>query len=123
MPQALWHPRHWMHLRNPLRPSWGEAYRSISTRMLEAMTDAWRATEHGDVVLLSHQLPIWTVHQYLAGATLYHNPRQRRCALSSITTFEVRARAAQDDRPTFVEVGYTNPADELLARATDLGAV
>ena len=30
---ALWNPRHWPKLRNPLRPSWGEPYEDIVERM------------------------------------------------------------------------------------------
>ena len=33
-------PRHWQHLRNPLRPSWGEPYQEIAERMLAAVHDA-----------------------------------------------------------------------------------
>ncbi|QAY72282.1 histidine phosphatase family protein [Agromyces protaetiae] len=113
---ALKDPRNWRHLVNPWRPSWGEPFRSISTRMLAAIDDAWRAADGGDVVLVSHQLPIWMVHRALAGASLPHDPRKRRCALSSITTLERRG-----DR--FVEVDYRDPAAPLSASATDVGAV
>ena len=115
-PKVLTRPKSWPWVLNPLRPSWGEAYESIATRMLAAMDDAWKATESGEVVLVSHQLPIWTTHRKLSGAKLYHDPRKRRCSLSSITTFEMR-----DGR--FVEVDYQDPARELAQNATDLGAV
>ena len=109
-------PRSWPLMVNPLKPSWGEAYVSIVARMLAAVETAWAATDGGEVVLVSHQLPIWTVHRSLAGEKLYHDPRRRRCTLSSVTTLErVGAR--------FVEVGYQDPARELAASATDLGAV
>jgi hypothetical protein len=45
-----------------------------------------------------------------------HDPRKRRCALSSITTFERR-------NGEMVEVGYVDPAAALNAGATDVGAV
>jgi hypothetical protein len=67
-------------------------------------------------VLVSHQLPIWMTHRFLNGDKLYHDPRKRRCALSSITTFERRGGR-------FVEVDYQDPARELAATAIDLGAV
>jgi broad specificity phosphatase PhoE len=82
--------------------------------MLEAMEDAWQNTQVGDAVLVSHQLPIVTVHRKLAGLKLSHNPKQRRCALSSITSFE-----RQGDG--FVEVDYRDPAAKL--GAIDRGAV
>lgn len=115
-PQVILRPRSWPWVVNPFRPSWGEAYRSIADRMLAAMHDAWANTESGEVVLVSHQLPIWTATNELAGRHLWHDPRKRRCSLSSITSFE-----RQGD--TFVEVGYRDPAADLLAQAVDAGAV
>ena len=115
-PKVLTQPKSWPWVLNPLRPSWGEAYTSIGARMVAAIEGAWRDTDSGEVALVSHQLPIWTTHNLLTGAKLYHDPRKRRCSLSSITTFE-----RQGDR--FVEVDYRDPAKPLSATAIDLGAV
>ena len=114
--KALRNPRLWPKLRNPFLPSWGEPYASIATRMISIIEDAWNATESGEVALVSHQLPIWMVHRELAGERLFHDPRKRRCALSSITTL---AR----DGDHFIEVDYQDPAAALQASAIDLGAV
>jgi broad specificity phosphatase PhoE len=113
---ALRDPRNWPSLVNPQRPSWGEPFRSISTRMLAAIDDAFQSVDEGDVVLVSHQLPIWMVHRALAGERLAHDPRNRRCDLSSITTLSWRGSAP-------VEVGYASPAAALLVPANDVGAV
>lgn len=113
---ALKNPGNWLWMVNPFRPSWGEPYHSIRDRMLEAITDARHSVEGGDVILVSHQLPIWTVHLALAGKPFLHDPRSRRCSLSSITTIEWR-----QDR--YVEVGYVEPAAQLLESAVDTGAV
>jgi broad specificity phosphatase PhoE len=115
-PQVILRPQAWPWVVNPFRPSWGEAYRSIADRMLAALDDAWSGTEGGDVVLVSHQLPIWTLVNALAGRRLWHDPRARRCSLSSITTLERRG-------DSFAEVDYRDPAAELLAQAVDTGAV
>jgi broad specificity phosphatase PhoE len=114
--KALRNPRLWPKLRNPFTPSWGEPYASIAARMLDVVEFAWNATETGEVVLVSHQLPIWMVHRKLAGERLFHDPRRRRCALSSITTL---AR----DGNSFIEVDYQDPAAALQSSAIDLGAV
>jgi broad specificity phosphatase PhoE len=114
--RALRNPRLWPKLRNPFTPSWGEPYVSIAARMLAVVEDAWNATESGEVVLVSHQLPIWMVHRRLAGERLFHDPRHRRCALSSITT-------VHRSGGTFAEVDYQDPAAALQASAIDLGAV
>ena len=114
--KALRNPRLWPKLRNPFQPSWGEPYASIAARMLEVIESAWSATESGEVALVSHQLPIWMVHRKLAGERLFHDPRRRRCSLSSITTLT-------KDSGTFVEVDYQDPAAALQSSAIDLGAV
>lgn len=115
-PQVILRPQTWPWVTNPFRPSWGEAYRSIADRMFAALEQAWSTTESGEVALVSHQLPIVTITRSLAGRRLWHDPRKRRCSLSSITSFERRG-------DTFVEVDYREPALELLDRAVDLGAV
>ncbi|GAA5153117.1 histidine phosphatase family protein [Microbacterium pseudoresistens] len=112
MRRALRNPANWRHLRRPSLPSWGEPYASIVARMHAAMDEAWDAIDGGDVVFVSHQAPIWITHLAVAGRPLRHDPRTRRCALSSITSF---ARDADGWR----EVDYAEPA----AAGVDLGAV
>ncbi|GAB6856621.1 histidine phosphatase family protein [Microbacterium xylanilyticum] len=112
MRRALMNPWNWRHLRRPSVPSWGEPYASIAARMCAAMDDAWHEADGGDVVFVSHQAPIWITHLSVAGLPLRHDPRSRRCALSSVTSFE---RAGDVWR----EVAYAEPADAGI----DLGAV
>lgn len=114
MKKALLNPVNWWHLRAPAVPSWGEPYAQVVARMDAAMTDAWNGTVSGDAVIVSHQLPIWVTHLAVAGEPLKHDPRNRRCALSSVTSFE---RADHG----WVEVGYAEPA--TTAGAVDVGAV
>ncbi|NEN08015.1 histidine phosphatase family protein [Diaminobutyricibacter tongyongensis] len=121
MKRALRKPRNWPYIVNPVRPSWGEPYASIVLRMRAAIDAAFLSVESGDVVLVSHQLPIWVTHLALAGERFPHDPRKRRCSLSSITTIE--QRQGDDGDPTLVEVGYVEPARVLQAAATDVGAV
>ncbi|MFF1571511.1 histidine phosphatase family protein [Leifsonia sp. NPDC058292] len=137
MSRALKNPVNWPFLINPARPTWGEAYTSIEKRMIAAIDDAFDSVDEGDVILVSHQLPIWVAHLSVAGEKFWHDPRKRRCALSSITTFErqelpvVVQRRPGDPEPTeppgtelrLVEVGYAEPAADLQAAATDVGAV
>ncbi|HWH26726.1 MAG TPA: histidine phosphatase family protein [Pseudolysinimonas sp.] len=103
-------------LINPLRPSWGEPFTLIVARMMAALDDAEASVERGEVVVVTHQLPIWMVARTVQGKRLASDPRRRRCSLSSITT--VARRGGH-----FVEVDYQEPARELLAEAIDLGAV
>ena len=108
-------PKVWPYFRNPVRPSWGEPYVRIVARMRAAIADAFADTAEGDVVVVSHQLPIWMVHRSVLHEPLPHDPRRRRCALSSITSFQ-----QVDGR--LVETGYQEPAAALLAGAVDQGA-
>lgn len=114
--KVLLHPKIWPWVMNPFRPSWGEAYTSVVARMFSALDDAWNSADGGEVVMVSHQMPIVMVQRAVAGKRPFHDPRQRRCTLSSITTLERR-----DGR--FVEVGYQDLSPDLLAKAIDQGAV
>ena len=73
-----------------------------------------------EAVLVSHQLPIWVTRLAVEGRPLWHDPRKRRCDLSSITTVE-RVPATSSGR--FTEVGYADPAHALRGSAVDEGAV
>ncbi|RRD59587.1 histidine phosphatase family protein [Leucobacter sp. OH1287] len=109
--------RHLPKLWNPLLPSWGEPYARIARRVLAAMDDAWeQQPSDGDAVLVSHQAVIWAAHRAVNGLPLFHNPAQRRCDLSSITSFTKRDGS-------WFEVCYSSPAEPLLSGAKDVGAV
>jgi broad specificity phosphatase PhoE len=108
-------------LWNPWKPSWGEPFVSIAARMMAAVADAHASVESGEVVLVSHQLPIWMVARTVQGKPLGTDPRHRRCTLSSITTIAWDAGAGPAG--AFTEVDYQEPAAALLAESIDLGAV
>lgn len=116
MRKAIRDPRSWPQLRNPLTPSWGEPFLSVAARMLAVVEDAWQGIDSGEAVLVSHQMPIVMVARSVKDMRLAHDPRNRRCTLSSITTL-------RRDGDRFVEVNYQEPAAELLATAIDFGAV
>lgn len=105
-----------LSLYNPRRPSWGEPYVEIADRMTKAALDAWNSTAAGDVVIVSHQLPIWMVYRSSQGLELPHDPRSRRCSLSSITSYEVVDGKLQ-------EVSYLEPGLRVASNPKDGGAV
>jgi broad specificity phosphatase PhoE len=100
---SLRRPRHWHHLWNPFRPSWGEPYAEVEARMRAAMSDAAAAALGHEAVCVSHQLPIWVARRSVEGRRLWHDPRRRECALASVTSFSFR-----DGR--VVGVSYAEPA-------------
>jgi broad specificity phosphatase PhoE len=115
-PRLLRTPSLWPLLRNPLKPSWAEPYRQIASRMMAALNDAYESVDSGDVVVVTHQLPIWMVHRSVAGVPLPHLPTSRRCTLGSVTTVH-----KVDGK--WREFSYEEPSKDLLEDAVDLGAV
>jgi broad specificity phosphatase PhoE len=104
-------PANWWKLRNPVRPSWGEPYVDIATRMVLAVEAARDAARGGAVVCVSHQLPIWTLRLHLEGRRYTHDPRRRQCGLASVTSVTY-----EGDR--VAGIAYAEPAG-----ATDPDAV
>ena len=96
-------PRHWIHLRNPFLPSWGEPYRQVAERVLAVAHDAARAARGHEAVCVSHQLPIWVTRRSVEGRRLWHDPRRRQCALGSVTSLHFTG-----DRIT--SVSYAEPS-------------
>jgi broad specificity phosphatase PhoE len=100
---ALRDPRVWWQLRNPFRPSWGEPYAEVAARMSTALDKARAKAAGHEAVLVSHQLPIWTLRRYLSGRRLWHDPRRRQCGLASLTSFVF-------DGDKLVDIRYSEPA-------------
>ncbi len=100
---ALARPRHWWKLRDPFTPSWGEPYLQIAHRMLAAVNSARVAAVGHEAVVVSHQLPVWTLRRFLQGERLWHDPRHRQCSLASLTSLVYEG-------DTLVDIVYSEPA-------------
>lgn len=105
--EILLRPSSWWALRNPLRPSWGEPYTSIVARMRAALSDAASHAIGGEVVILSHELPIWMARCWAEGRPLVHDPRRREARLASVTTFTYHGTH-------LVRVDYAEPCADLV---------
>jgi len=109
---ALRDPRMFWAMRNPLRPSWGEAYADIAKRMRAAIIDAAaEAGPGGQALVVSHQLPIWIARRSAEGRSQVHDPRRRQCTLCSVTSFTVR-------EGVITSVTYAEPVVDLLPVST-----
>ena len=106
---ALRAPRHWIYLRNPFRPSWGEPYKDVAARVVAAAADAAGAARGREAVCVSHQLPIWVARRSAEGRPLWHDPRRRQCALGSVTSLTYLG-----DRLT--SVSYAEPSGSAGSR-------
>ncbi|GAA1139257.1 histidine phosphatase family protein [Nesterenkonia lutea] len=116
--RQLRNPRRWPLLVNPLRPSWGEPYTSQVRRVLAAVKDLsdQAVAEHGEgaeVVIVSHQLPIWVTRLWAEGRPLWHDPRDRKCTLTSVTSLHLGHAGVES-------VSYAEPNHELLQHAANL---
>jgi broad specificity phosphatase PhoE len=103
-------PRHWIYLRNPFRPSWGEPYSEVVARVLAATGDAARAARGHEAVCVSHQLPIWVSRRGAEGRRLWHDPRRRQCALGSVTSLQYTG-------DTLTAVTYAEPSGSAGSRS------
>jgi broad specificity phosphatase PhoE len=107
---ALRKPSAWIHLWNPLRPSWGEPYKQVAARMRSAVLDARAAAAGHEAVVVSHQLPIWVTRLSAEGRPFVHDPRKRQCTLCSLTSLHFEG-------PRLVRVSYSEPAGDLIPLA------
>jgi broad specificity phosphatase PhoE len=110
---ALRKPSAWRHLWNPFRPSWGEPYDVVASRMHAAVDDARAAARGHEAVLVSHQLPVWVARLAAEKRHLWHDPRSRQCSLASLTSLAY-------DGDELVAITYTEPSRDLLGRASSI---
>jgi broad specificity phosphatase PhoE len=110
---SLKYPKHWLKLINPFKPSWGEPYREIAERMVAAIDEARGLARGHEAVIVSHQLPVWTVRSKLEGRHLWHDPRNRECSLASLTSLTF----AGDELES---ITYSEPAAALLPGARNI---
>lgn len=108
--RLLLDPRRWWWVRDPTVPTWGESYHAISKRMMAAIEDARDNARGREALIVSHQLPIWTIRSALESRRLWHDPRRRQCNLASLTSVTFVGDEV-------VDVTYTEPAAHLYARA------
>lgn len=106
----LRHPRLWPKMLNPFRPSWGEPYTEIVTRMRDTIVDARAAARGHEAVVVSHQSPIWMIRLATEGRSLVHNPSRRECSLASLTSLTFLG-------DELLSLAYCEPAAALLPRA------
>ena len=107
---VLKQPKAWKHLYDPFRPSWGEPYKQIAARMRDAVFSARESARGHEILLVSHQLPVWTSRLDFEDRRLWHDPRHRQCNLASLTSLAFDG----DDLKAIV---YSEPASDLVAKA------
>ena len=91
---VLRQPKSWRYLYDPFKPSWGEPYKEVASRMKSAVDSAREAARGHEILLVSHQLPVWVSRLDFENRRLWHDPRH-----------ELKA------------IVYTEPAADLVAKA------
>jgi broad specificity phosphatase PhoE len=110
---VLRQPATWRHLWNPFKPSWGEPYDEVASRMRQAVLNAKDLAAGREAVLVSHQLPIWIARLDAESRRLWHDPRSRQCTLASLTSLTF-------DNDDLVSITYSEPARDLLLGASNV---
>jgi broad specificity phosphatase PhoE len=103
----LRHPGLWWKLRDLDTPSWGERNVDLAERVQGVVADAKERFSGTQVVLVSHQAPIWVARLAFERRPLGHFPGRRRCSLASVTTLEF-------DGDDLTRLGYAEPAAAAL---------
>ena len=67
-----------------------------------------------EAIVVSHQLPIWVTRLSAEDRPLWHDPRQRQCSLTSVTSLHFERG---QDRP---RIEYQEPNKALLKDALNL---
>jgi broad specificity phosphatase PhoE len=106
----LRHPGLWWRLRDQRTPSWGERNVDMAERVQAVVTMTRDRYPGQQLVLVSHQAPIWVARLAYERRPLGHWVGRRRCSLASVTTLEF-------DDDSLDRLVYAEPAAAPLAGA------
>lgn len=102
---ALWRNGNWKLVANLWRPSWGESYRQIATRVSEFAQEKVREYPGQQIIVVSHESPIWSYRHLLETGHPEHNMLLRHTALASITSITYDSESGD-----VMSITYVDPA-------------
>lgn len=105
---ALWRPRNLKLIRNLWRPSWGESYRHIADRVSDFALETVHEHPGEQVIVVSHESPIWSYRHLLETGRPEHNMLLRHTALASITSITY-----DDATGAVTAIAYADPAKDV----------
>ncbi|MDF7666157.1 histidine phosphatase family protein [Bifidobacterium sp. ESL0745] len=105
---ALWRPRSLKLLRNLWRPSWGESYQHIAARVSDFAQETVRNYPGAQVIIVSHESPIWSYRHMLETGHPEHNMLLRHTALASITSITYDSATGK-----MLHIAYVDPAKDV----------
>lgn len=109
---ALWRPENLKLVRNLWRPTWGESYRSIANRVQDFALE--KVDEHPgeQIVVVSHESPIWSYRHMLETGHPEHNMLLRKTALASVTSITY-----DNETHEVLGITYADPVAQAEAAA------
>ena len=109
---ALWKPENLKLVRNLWRPTWGESYRSIASRVQDFALE--KVDEHPgeQIVVVSHESPIWSYRHMLETGHPEHNMLLRKTALASVTSITY-----DNETHEVLGITYADPVAQAEAAA------
>lgn len=105
---ALWRNGNWKLVTNLWRPSWGESYRQIADRVSQFVDDKISQHPGEQIVVVSHESPIWSYRHLLETGHPEHNMLLRHTALASITSITYDC-----DSGDVMSITYVDPAADV----------
>lgn len=105
---ALWKNNNWKLVANLWKPSWGESYRSIATRVGDFVREQVRKHPGEQIVAVTHESPIWSYRHLLETGHAEHNILLRHTALASITSITYDCETLR-----VLSITYVDPAGRV----------
>ena len=105
---ALWRNGNWKLVLNLYRPSWGESYRHIAARMNAFAREKVAQHPGQQIVVVSHESPIWSYRHYLETGHAEHWMFLRHTALASVTSVTY-----DNETGRVMSITYADPAADV----------
>lgn len=102
---ALWRNGNWKLVTNLWKPSWGESYRQIAARVGAFAQEKVREHAGQQIIVVSHESPIWSYRHLLETGHPEHNMLLRHTALASVTSITYDSQTGN-----VMSVTYVDPA-------------
>jgi len=102
---ALWRNGNWKLVTNLWKPSWGESYRQIAARVGACAQEKGREHAGQQIIVVSHESPIWSYRPLLETGHPEHNMLLRHTALASVTSITYDSQTGN-----VMSITYVDPA-------------
>lgn len=102
---ALWRNGNWKLVTNLWKPSWGESYRQIASRVSAFAQEKVREHAGQQIIVVSHESPIWSYRHLLETGRPEHNMLLRHTALASVTSITYDSQTGN-----VMSITYVDPA-------------